>query len=56
MAFAEPFSTPESTDQRGDAFGPVLPVSDDASPLEKLARDDGPEGLIAISNRRNLLR
>jgi uncharacterized protein (TIGR03086 family) len=36
MAFAEPFSVPESADQRGDAFGPVLPVSDDASPLEKL--------------------
>jgi len=36
MAFAEPFSTPESADQRGDAFGPVVPVPDDASPLEKL--------------------
>ena len=31
MAFAEPFSTPETADQRGDAFGPVVPVADDAS-------------------------
>ena len=36
MAFAEPFSTPEAADQRGDAFGPVLPVSDDAPPLARL--------------------
>lgn len=36
MAFAEPFSTPETADQRGDAFGPVLPVSDDADPLTRL--------------------
>jgi uncharacterized protein (TIGR03086 family) len=36
MAFAEPFSTPESADQRGDAFGPVVPVSDDAPPFERL--------------------
>lgn len=36
MAFAEPFSTPESADQRGDAFGPVLAVPDDAPPLARL--------------------
>jgi uncharacterized protein (TIGR03086 family) len=36
MAFAEPFSTPETADQRGDAFGPVVPVADDASPLVRL--------------------
>ncbi|PWN03214.1 TIGR03086 family protein [Nocardioides silvaticus] len=36
MAFAEPFSTPESADQRGDAFGPVVPVPDAAPPLERL--------------------
>lgn len=36
MAFAEPFSTPESADMRGDAFGPVVAVPDDASPLERL--------------------
>lgn len=36
MAFAEPFSTPETADQRGDAFGPVLPVADDAAPLTRL--------------------
>lgn len=36
MAFAEPFSTPEAADQRGDAFGPVVEVPDDAPPLERL--------------------
>ena len=36
MAFAEPFSTPESAEQRGDAFGPVIAVPDDAPPLERL--------------------
>jgi uncharacterized protein (TIGR03086 family) len=36
MAFAEPFSTPESADQRGNAFGPVVPVPADAPPLERL--------------------
>ncbi len=36
MAFAEPFSTPESAADRGDAFGPVVPVSDDAPALERL--------------------
>jgi uncharacterized protein (TIGR03086 family) len=36
MAFAEPFSTPETADQRGDAFGPVVPVPADASALTRL--------------------
>ena len=36
MAFAEPFSTPETADQRGDAFGPVVPVPDDAPALVRL--------------------
>lgn len=36
MAFAEPFSTPETAGERGDAFGPVLPVDDDAAPLTRL--------------------
>jgi len=36
MAFAEPFSTPEAADQRGDAFGPVVPVPDDAPLLDRL--------------------
>lgn len=36
MAFAEPFSTPDSTDDRGDAFGPVVPVPADAPPLTRL--------------------
>jgi uncharacterized protein (TIGR03086 family) len=36
MAFAEPFSTPESAEMRGTAFGPVVPVPDDASPLVRL--------------------
>ncbi len=36
MAFAEPFSTPETADQRGDAFGPVLPVAADVAPLTRL--------------------
>ena len=36
MAFAEPFSTPESAADRGDAFGPVVPVPDDAPALERL--------------------
>lgn len=36
MAFAEPFSTPETADQRGDAFGPVVPVAADAAPLTRL--------------------
>ena len=36
MAFAEPFSTPETADQRGDAFGPVIPVAEDAPALVRL--------------------
>lgn len=36
MAFAEPFSAPGTEDQRGDAFGPVVPVADDAPALERL--------------------
>ena len=36
MRFAEPFSTPETADQRGDAFGAVIPVPDDAPPLHRL--------------------
>jgi uncharacterized protein (TIGR03086 family) len=36
MTFAEPFSTPESAEMRGDAFGPVLPVAEDATPLDRL--------------------
>jgi uncharacterized protein (TIGR03086 family) len=36
MAFAEPFSTPEAADQRGTAFGPVVPVADDVPPLTRL--------------------
>lgn len=34
--FAEAFSTPETADQRGDAFGPVIEVPDDAPPLDRL--------------------
>ncbi len=44
MAFAEPFSTPETADQRGDAFGPVLPVADDAAPLTRLLAMMGRQG------------
>jgi uncharacterized protein (TIGR03086 family) len=36
MAFAEPFSAPGTEEMRGDAFGPVVAVADDASPLERL--------------------
>ena len=36
MTFAAPFSTPETSDQRGDAFGPVIPVPDDAPALHRL--------------------
>ncbi|HVK29779.1 MAG TPA: TIGR03086 family metal-binding protein [Nocardioides sp.] len=36
MAFAEPFSTPETADQRGPAFGPVLPHDADDAPLTRL--------------------
>ncbi len=36
MAFAEPFSEPGTEDLRGDAFGPVVAVPNDASPLERL--------------------
>ena len=36
MRFAAPFSTPETADQRGDAFGAVIPVPDDAPPLDRL--------------------
>jgi uncharacterized protein (TIGR03086 family) len=36
MRFAAPFSTPETADQRGDAFGTVIPVPDDAPPLHRL--------------------
>ena len=34
--FARPFSTPETADQRGDAFGKVIEVPDDAAPLDQL--------------------
>jgi uncharacterized protein (TIGR03086 family) len=34
--FARPFSTPETADQRGDAFGEVIEVPDDAAPLDQL--------------------
>jgi uncharacterized protein (TIGR03086 family) len=34
--FAEAFSTPETADQRGDAFGTVIEVPDDAPPLDRL--------------------
>lgn len=44
MAFAEPFSTPETADQRGDAFGAVLPVADDAAPLTRLLAMMGRQG------------
>ncbi|GAA1516655.1 TIGR03086 family metal-binding protein [Nocardioides humi] len=36
LAFAEPFSTPEAAEFRGDAFGTVLPVAADAQPLVRL--------------------
>lgn len=36
MAFAGPFSAPGTEDQRGDAFGPVVPVPDDAPALARL--------------------
>ncbi|WP_183097518.1 TIGR03086 family metal-binding protein [Nocardioides pelophilus] len=36
MAFAEPFSSPGSEEMRGDAFGPVVLVPEDAPPLERL--------------------
>ncbi|WP_141014022.1 TIGR03086 family metal-binding protein [Nocardioides sambongensis] len=36
LAFAASFSTPESADMRGDAFGPVLPVAADADDLTRL--------------------
>ncbi len=34
--FAEAFSTPETADQRGDAFGTVIEVPADAPPLHRL--------------------
>jgi uncharacterized protein (TIGR03086 family) len=34
--FAEAFSTPETEAMRGDAFGTVIPVPDDAPPLDRL--------------------
>ena len=34
--FARPWSTPETADQRGDAFGIVIGVPDDAPALDKL--------------------
>ncbi len=34
--FARAFSTPETEDQRGDAFGPVIEVADDAPDLDRL--------------------
>ena len=34
--FALPFSTPETADQRGDAFGTVIEVPDDAPALDRL--------------------
>ena len=36
LAFAEPFSTPETAAMRAPAFGPVVPVPDDAPPLVRL--------------------
>jgi uncharacterized protein (TIGR03086 family) len=36
LAFARAFSTPEALEFRGDAFGEVLPVPDDAPPLTRL--------------------
>lgn len=36
MAFAEPFSAPGTEEMRGTAFGPVVPVADDAAPLDRL--------------------
>ncbi|SFM21756.1 TIGR03086 family metal-binding protein [Pimelobacter simplex] len=36
LAFAEPFSTPEAVAMRAPAFGPVVPVPADASPLTRL--------------------
>lgn len=34
--WAAPFSTPEAADQRGDAFGPVIDVPEDAPALDRL--------------------
>ena len=34
--FAEPFSTPETAEFRGDAFGAVIPVPDAAPALDRL--------------------
>ena len=36
IAFARPFSTPETADQRGDAFGTVIEVPEDAPALTRL--------------------
>lgn len=36
LAFAEPFSQPGTEAMRGDAFGPVVPVPDDADDLTRL--------------------
>ena len=36
IEFARPFSTPETVDQRGDAFGTVVEVPDDAPALDRL--------------------
>lgn len=36
LGFAEAFSTPETAEMRGDAFGEVLAVREDASALERL--------------------
>lgn len=40
-AFVELFSGPGSEEQRGDAFGPVVPVADDASSLDRLIGMNG---------------
>jgi uncharacterized protein (TIGR03086 family) len=40
-AFVEPFSGPGSEDQRGDAFGPVVSVPDDAPSFDRLIGMNG---------------
>ena len=36
QAFLDTFSGPGSEDERGDAFGPVVPVDDDAPLLDRV--------------------
>jgi hypothetical protein len=36
IEFAQAFSTPETAELRGDAFGSVIEVPDDAPPLDRL--------------------